>query len=779
MKSIKTKGILFSICLILCIITTMGYTAYSKFEDILVNEVNRAVQRVADESSAHLSSYLVQFLSPLEAIAKNDDIVSMNWEKQKKIISSQISPNYLNIAVVDRDGMAYYVDDTILDLSDREYIQKTLTGEITYSEAIVSRKTQETVIMVGVPIYNESKIVGALIARLDVNFLSDFAVSRGYGDNGIAYIISNAGSLISQPDVGEMSNIYNIYDIATKNSDYNDFARFIKENETYSSGYGKFEFHKNTMLMAYSSVEGTDWKIYVGTIEEEALAGLYNLAQTLVIGIFISILVSSIIAGIVINGFTKPIIELDKLFVEGASGNLNIRFTSKSKDEIGRLGSSFNQMMDKIKTLTQFDPLTLLLNQFVLENEVDQMLHSDEVKDFTLTMIAIDKFSLINETYGYASGDAVLKEVANRILLHLKGNEQLYRYKGDEFVILYRDTVSDYEVYRNAHKILESLKDGFDLLDKTISISMSIGIFQWDESTRTQEPLKAVTNAMNYAKFRGSNCIQMFDQKLHDSLVDMRKLQGEIPGAIKAEQFFLVYQPLISLTDEKITEIESLIRWNHPTKGLIYPDHFIELAEQNGTIIDIDLWVLETACKQLKIWQENQEKSIIISVNITAKTFETRNFIQHLTTLIKKYEINPRMLQLEITERMVIKNVDESILKLNEVRAMGIRVAIDDFGIGYSSLSYLVRLPIDSLKIDKSFIDNISNSKEAKAIVSAIINLCRDLNLKVIAEGVEYSEQLQCLKKLKCDICQGYYFSKPVSLLEIEEKYLAPKGKLY
>ena len=772
MKSIKTKGILFSICLILCVITTMGYTAYSKFEKMLVNEVNRAVLRVADESAAHLSSYLVQFLSPLEAISSNEDIISMDWEKQREIISAQISPNYLNIAVVDLDGMAYYIDDTILDLSDREYIQKTLQGNITYSEVIVSRKTQESVIMLGVPIYKESQIQGALIARLDVNFLSDFAVSRGYGENGRAYIISEAGTLISQPKQSEKPDIYNIYDIMKTNNEYNDFVRFIDENKTSPSGYGKFEYNNQTILMAYSSVEGTNWKIYVGTIEEEALSNLYDLAETLLIGIFVSIIISSILAGIVINQFTKPIIELDKLFLEGASGNLNIRFTPKSKDEIGRVGSSFNLMMDKIKTLTQYDPLTSLLNQFVLENEVDTMLHCDDVKDFTLTMIAIDKFSLINETYGYTSGDAVLKEVASRILLQLQGNEQLYRYKGDEFVILYRDNLSDYEVYRFAHKILESLRDGFELLDKTISINISIGIFQWQESTRAQEPLKAVTNAMNYAKFRGSNQIQLFDQKVHDSLIDMRKLQAEIPKAIKEEQFFLVYQPLINLTNEKIAEIESLIRWNHPERGIVYPDHFIELAEQNGTIIDIDLWVLETACKQLQVWHDSKKEPVIISVNITAKTFETRNFIQQLTQLIKKYNINPKLLQLEITERMVIKNVDESIMKLNDVRAMGIRVAIDDFGIGYSSLSYLVRLPIDSLKIDKSFIDNIHNSKEAKAIVSAIINLCRDLNLKVIAEGVENVDQLHYLKKIKCDIGQGYYYSKPVSLREIEEKYL-------
>jgi EAL domain-containing protein (putative c-di-GMP-specific phosphodiesterase class I) len=252
----------------------------------------------------------------------------------------------------------------------------------------------------------------------------------------------------------------------------------------------------------------------------------------------------------------------------------------------------------------------------------------------------------------------------------------------------------------------------------------------------------------------------------------MNELQADIIRGIKEEQFFLVYQPLFYLGNENIAEVEALIRWKHPQKGMLYPDQFIDLAEQAGTIVNIDQWVIETACKQLKLWKDKKKTPVVLSINISAKTFETNCFIPDLVEIINKYGVEPSLLQLEITERMLIKNVEESINKLNELRKMGIHVAIDDFGIGYSSLSYIVRLPIDSIKIDKSFVQNIHTSKEAKTIVSTIINLCKALKLRVIAEGIESRLELDYLKSNQCDIGQGYYFSKPVSISEIEEKHL-------
>ncbi len=772
MNSIKTKGMVFSFIVIFFAIFSLGISSYYRFREILKTEVNEAIERVAQESADHLNNYINQFVKPLVGISENEDIQSMDWERQKKVVLSQINPTYLNIAVVNQEGVAYYTDGTVLDLRDRDYITETLTGKISFSEVLISRKTGSPVIMVGVPIVRDQEIQGALIARLDVDFLQDYAYTRGYGKNGRAYIISNAGSFISRPKGEESTDNYNLHEMAITDSRYASFSQFVQSSSLQTYGTGTYQFSGKTMIMGYASVKETNWIIYIGTYEEETVESLDGLRKMIIGVMALTLLISIVAASVFVRRFSEPIIELDELFAQGAKGNLTIRFTPKSKDEIGRVGISFNRMMDKIKTLTQYDPLTALLNQYVLEKNIETLVHSEELKEFTLIMIAIDKFSFVNETYGYSAGDAILYEVARRISSCATGSYQVYRYKGDEFVVLCTDVEDDNEISVRVQNILSLLKESYQYRDKIIDINVSIGVFTWNDDTRAEDPIKAVTQAKNYAKYLGSNQMQRFEQHIYKKLMIMNELQADIINGIKEEQFFLVYQPLFYLGNESIAEVEALIRWKHPEKGLLYPDQFIELAEQAGTIINIDQWVLETACKQLSEWKRNKINPVILSINVSAKSFETKNFVPSIVEMMQKYNIDPALLQLEITERMVIKNVEESISKLNELRSMGIQVAIDDFGIGYSSLSYIVRLPIDSIKIDKSFVQNINTSKEAKTIVSTIINLCKTLKLRVIAEGIESRVELDYLKLNKCDIGQGYYFSKPVTISEIEEKHM-------
>ncbi|MGB4657989.1 MAG: EAL domain-containing protein [Mobilitalea sp.] len=771
MKSIKTKGIVFAITIILISISGWGYGAYLHARNIIIKEINQAVITVAEESADHLNNYINQFISPLIALAEDKQMISMDWPKQREIIDAQIIPYYLGIAVIDKEGIAHYPDETVLDLSDRDYIQSALKGKISFSEVVESRKTGENVIMVAVPIYDEEHIKGALIARLDVDFLAEFAVARGYGENGHAYIISKKGTFISRPKAESSREEYNIYDLGNKDNNYLDFANFVKSTDKKQSGYGEYNFENNVVLMGYASVPETSWKIYIGTYENDVLEGLNNFGQQFAIGLLLTICFASIAAWLFVNRISKPIIELDHLFEKGATGDLTIRFTPKTKDEIGRVGISFNKMMDKIKTLTQYDPLTALQNQYVLEYKMNNLVNSTEEQEFSLIMVAIDKFSVINETYGYSAGDMVLREVAARISNCISDNYEVYRYKGDEFVVLGNEQTSEVDINSKAQRILLKLNESYQIDRKLVDLSINIGVLISKDAVKSEEPLKAVTNAMNYAKFMGSNQIQFFDQQIHDNLIDMRAIQSDIIEGIRENQFYLVYQPLFYLNNDKVAEVEALIRWNHPQRGLLYPDKFIDLAEQTGYIISLDFWVMETVCKQLQSWKKSNRELMIISLNISAKTFETNKFIPQLLHMVHQYDIDTKLLQIEITERVLIKNVEESILKLNHLREMGIRIAIDDFGIGYSSLSYIVRLPIDSIKIDKSFTFDINTSIEAQAIVSAIIHLGKALNLSVIAEGIEGRTELEYLKKNECDIGQGYYFSRPVSL-EVVEKII-------
>ncbi len=772
MKSIRTKGLLFSFIIIFMAVSVMGFSGYFRFRQILQKEVDHAVERIAKESASHLSTYLNEFVSNLIAISEDERIKSMNWEKQIEVIQTQINDNYLNIAVVDRRGMAHYLDKTVLDLHDRDYVKKALSGELTYSEVVISRKTGEPVIMVATPIVQDGDVRGALIARLDVDFLSEYALSRGYGENGKAYIISRQGSFISRPEEERLQDGYNLFDIAAKDADYRSLKEFVLNTQNVEYGYGKYEFHEKSMLMGYAAIDKTDWKIYIGTSEKDALSSLNSVGYMMMLIVLAALGICLLAAYIFVSRFTSQIEELDRLMSVGAKGDLTIRFVTKRKDEIGRLGYSFNRMMDKIKSLTQYDPLTSLLNQYVLEKEIISLTQSEDKQEFSLIMIAIDKFSSVNETYGYTTGDNILCEVAKRILFNVNENFSVYRYKGDEFVILVNGNISESDAEAKAGSILAELKEGYHVAGKAIDISFSIGLFIWKNNIRLEEPLKAVTHAKNYARYLGSNQIQKFDQEIYDKLSMMLELQSDILGGIRENQFFLVYQPLFYLGSEKIAEAEALIRWNHPTKGLLYPDQFIDIAENSGTIINIDHWVIDTACRQLKNWMDNNIAPVLISINISAKSFEMKKFVPVLLDTVNKYGIDPSFLQLEITERILIRNVEESIMKLQSLRAMGFKVAIDDFGIGYSSLSYIVRLPIDSIKIDKSFIQNIACSKEAKTIVSTIINLCKTLNLHVIAEGIESSMELEYLKYSNCDIGQGYYFSKPITMEELEQNHL-------
>ena len=771
MRSIKAKGMIFALGIIFIVVSIIGTGGYIRFKEILKEEVNNAVERVATESASHISNYIEQFVVPLSNLAEDDQITGMDWGTQQRILQNQINAFYLNIAVVDIAGIAHYIDNSYLDLSDREYIQQALSGNLVFSEVIVSRKTNEPVIMVATPIKKAGEIKGALIARLDVDFLSDYALTRGYGENGKAYIISQEGSFLSRSHK-DWTEEYNLFQLAKSNEDYASLAQFVSATSDHTVGHGKYIFEDKRILMGYASIDNTNWKIYIGTNEEDALKSLKGLGRLFLLVSGITLCISTLVAYFFVSRFSKPILELERLFYIGAKGDFTIRFTRKSKDEIGRLGVSFNRMMDKIKTLTQYDPLTTLLNQYVLENNLIVLQQSEDKSDFSLIMVAIDKFSYVNETYGYTTGDIILCEVARRVICCLSDNYQIYRYKGDEFVVLADGSITGEDLASKAQEILYEIKETYVVNGKFVDIRFSIGLFQWNEATRAEEPLKAVTHAKNYARFQGSNQIQMYDKEIYYKLTANLELQTDIVHGIKEDQFFLVFQPLFYLGSEKIAEIEALIRWKHPEKGLLYPDQFIDIAEQAGSIVDIDYWVIENTCKQLKKWKDMGIPPVLISINISTRTFETKKFISDLMEFVRLHQVDPTYIQLELTERIIIKNVEESIQRLQLLRNMGFRVAIDDFGIGYSSLSYIVRLPIDCIKIDKSFIQNMASSKEAKTIVSTIINLCKDLRLNVIAEGIESSLELEYLKVIQCDIGQGYYFSKPVVMEEIERRHL-------
>jgi len=774
MNSIKTKGVLFFTSLIFVIIVSLSLISYIYFKNIILEETYKSMERISEQQAILIDSFLISFLASVKQLSNTETMRSDDWDAQREILLKQINPNYLNIAVVGVDGYARYVDGLNIYLGDREYIKEMLEGETSFSNVITSRITHEPAIMVGIPIKEKSNVLGGLAVRLDTMFLSNYLLPTINQEMDRAYIISETGDFIAHATPDLVTNQFNIFQLAKENDDYLVFSDFVKDSMNTGYGHGRYEIDGEHVLMSYAIIPSTGWRVYSGTFESTALEGLYSLRNTLIILVTITLAVSAILSWFMIKFYTNPVIELQKLFARGEDGDLNIRFTSYSKDEVGRAGLSFNRMMDKIKTLTYYDPLTKLPNKIVLENDINELIKSR--KAVALTMISIDQFSLINEVYGNKEADCILSEIANILKEYSSENNRVYRYKGDEFVFQFSKATSKKQLEDLAERLLKALSIPFSSVEdenKKIALNFSIGIyFNIDFQKGCQEILKALTHANNHAKSISGNSICWYDERSHINELEKRGLQSDIPFAIENNEFYLVYQPLFHLNSKKVVEAEALIRWRHHERGEIYPNQFIEIAEKTGLITSIDFWVFENVCKQLKHWQSLNMNDIMVSVNVSSQTFEQNGFVDFVNMTIETYGVDARQLQIELTERVLIQDIDASIKKLNKLRELGIKVAIDDFGIGYSSLSYIVRLPIDSVKIDRSFIKGIGKNKESDAIVTAIINMCSAINKNVIAEGIETIQELNYLENLNCHLGQGYYFSKPISAESFEKNYI-------
>jgi diguanylate cyclase (GGDEF)-like protein/PAS domain S-box-containing protein len=393
--------------------------------------------------------------------------------------------------------------------------------------------------------------------------------------------------------------------------------------------------------------------------------------------------------------------------------------------------------------------------------------HSDYL--FAVLFLDIDRFKVFNDSMGHATGDEALLEISRRLKDSIRSEDKIARYGGDEFVILLEELKNEEEAVYIAERIQENIARQFDMKQFEILITASIGItFNTIGYEKPEDILRDADIAMYCAKNRGKGHIEIFNKKMFERTLAKIQLEANLRQAIKQNEFQLFYQPIISMKSGKIAGLEALIRWRHPVRGLISPLEFIPLAEETGLIIYIGEWVLDEACRQMKIWQEKySEKShLTISVNISSKQLFP-NIIKLVGEAIEKYMLAPNTLVLEITESMLMENAAHVEPLLSKLKEMQVRIHIDDFGTGYSSLSYLHQFPIDALKIDRSFIKKADIGENYK-IAKAIASLAHALNMEVVAEGIETEKQLAFVKSLGCEYVQGYLISKPVDSKAIE-----------
>jgi diguanylate cyclase (GGDEF)-like protein/PAS domain S-box-containing protein len=466
-----------------------------------------------------------------------------------------------------------------------------------------------------------------------------------------------------------------------------------------------------------------------------------------------------------------------------SSGNISwgyIQATSlHSKDGklLGFLGSlsdisELKKAQIQMENLAFYDPLTGLANRRLFKNRLAKAVKSVQRTDSSIALffLDLDQFKRINDTLGHDIGDALLKEIARRLNNNVRENDTVSRIGGDEFTILLTNVNNTHDVRIVAEKILLSLARPFMLNGQEIISTVSIGITMTPEdSIEPNTLMKNADLAMYRAKELGRNNFQFFCEDMNTAILHNLEMEKELNLAIKRNQFILMYQPKICIADNTITGVETLVRWRHPEKGLIPPDYFIPIAEETGQIIKIGAWVLEHSCHEMGalIREGLMPENSKVAVNLSAKQFSDPNLLQTVLDILIQSKIDPLNLELEITESIIMDDVEAAISIMEAIKSKGIYLSIDDFGTGYSSLAYLKRFPIDVLKVDRSFVSDIPEDKTDMAITSAVIAMAHKLGMKVVAEGIETQEQLDFLKKNNCDDGQGYLLSRPLTLPQL------------
>jgi diguanylate cyclase (GGDEF)-like protein len=422
-------------------------------------------------------------------------------------------------------------------------------------------------------------------------------------------------------------------------------------------------------------------------------------------------------------------------------------------------------MAEQMTHSFEHDSLTGLPNRLLLKDRIDQAIATAprHERQVAVLFLDLDGFKYINDSLGHPTGDKLLQSIAKRLVGCVRTSDTVSRQGGDEFVVLLTESRQWEDAVVVAERILKAVAQSHPIDNHDLHVTTSIGVSVYPDDGEDAETLiRNADIAMYQAKEKGRNSYQFFKPAMNVRAVERQSIESSLRSAVKNGEFVLRYQPKVDLQTGLITGAEALIRWNHPLRGELAPGMFVSIAEDSGLIRQIGRWVLREACEQARAWLDEGLPPISIAVNVSAVELSDETYVQRLYATLSETGMDPSNLELELTESVLMRHAHSAAIILQALRKTGIQVALDDFGTGYSSLSYLRDFPIDSLKIDRSFVDEVTSVVEDTSIVKAVISMARNLGLRVVAEGVENMDQLEFLRAQACDEAQGYFFSRPV-----------------
>ncbi|MGI9227963.1 MAG: EAL domain-containing protein [Gammaproteobacteria bacterium] len=598
-----------------------------------------------------------------------------------------------------------------------------------------------------------------LSAKVDTKYIfGDMDIFAGAEDACV--VTKNIGTLnCSNNDLNTISkSIFEKYVAGEKTT-----QTFSINNENYT--IASWELFLNGHFKTDS------WIIYYYEPSNVIFAPTKAFARTLLPALLLAILLVTLISLNQISKILVPLEKLSYLTKRIAKSDFDEKVEFTSNDEFQSLGESFNFMTSELakreeKLLFQanYDNLTGLPNRLSLNAYIEKTIvnANNSNEQFAFLFVDLDRFKIVNDSQGHAIGDKLLIAAADRIKSSIRESGFAARYGGDEFVLIIPTTNDLNNVKTTAKEIINRLSDIFYVENYEQFIGASIGISIYpNDGTSCEKLIQKADIAMYKAKQLGRGKYVFFADTMQDDICEKAELEADLFHAIERNELFLTYQPQLELATGKTSGAEALLRWNHGTKGAIRPDRFIAYAEDNGFIIPLGKWVIREAFKQCEKWQIEHKSMPKIAINISAKQLRHENFFSDVENLVSQFDVGITYIEFEITESLFVNDDQQTFDILNRINKLGIGIAIDDFGKGYSSLSYLKKLPAQTLKIDRLFIKDLNSDKDSRNIVKAIIAMGKALHKKIVAEGVETIEQLNILKDLGCDYAQGYYISKP------------------